>query len=120
MHLRLPSVLSQLARPANWLEQSQNSILSAATIITAANIISSLSSLITTRYMISVFFDSASSQQAYEALRLAFQVPDLVFQLVVLGALSAAFIPIFTRYKKDDLSKAFKMSSIMMLSLIHI
>ena len=118
MHLRLPSVLSQLARPANWLEQSQNSILSAATIITAANIISSLSSLITTRYMISVFFDSASSQQAYEAFRLAFQVPDLVFQLVVLGALSAAFIPIFTRYKKDDLSKAFKMSSIMMNVLL--
>src|SRR5690606_16813652 len=81
-------------------------------------IVSSLSSLVVQRLMIWLFFTDEASQQALEAFRLAFQIPDLVFQLIVLGALSAAFIPIFTKYKKKDLHRAFKMSSIMMNTLI--
>lgn len=117
MQWRLPSFITS---NTEWLEQRQSSILSAATIITAANIVSSLSSLVVQRLMISIFFTDEASKHALEAFRLAFQIPDLVFQLIVLGALSAAFIPIFTKYKKKDLSRAFKMSSIMMNTLIVI
>lgn len=115
MQWRLPSFLTT---NTEWLEQRQSSILSAATIITTANIVSSISSLVIQRLMISIFFTTEESKIALEAFRLAFQIPDLVFQLIVLGALSAAFIPIFTKYKKKDLQRAFKMSSIMMNSLI--
>lgn len=35
----------------------------------------------------------------------AFRVPDLIFNLLVLGALSAGFIPIFTKLIKDPVAK---------------
>ena len=31
----------------------------------------------------------------------AFRVPDMIYNLLVLGVVSAAFIPIFTKYKKE-------------------
>ena len=52
----------------------------------------------------------------------AFRVPDLIYNLLVLGAVSAAFIPIFTQYKKrNDLKNAWEFaSSLMHLILIAI
>ncbi len=51
---------------------------------------------------------------------MAFQIPDALFQLIVLGALSAAFIPIFIRLKKKNPRDAFKMSSIVINWLLLI
>jgi putative peptidoglycan lipid II flippase len=34
----------------------------------------------------------------------AFRIPDLLYNLLIFGAVSAAFIPIFTQYKKDGRS----------------
>jgi putative peptidoglycan lipid II flippase len=46
----------------------------------------------------------------------AFRVPDLIYNLLVLGAVSAAFIPIFTQYKKqNDLKNAWEFAS----SVLH-
>lgn len=102
-----------------WLEQKQNTILSAAMIITVSNILSSLSGLVRERLLIGYFFGSSTSQLEYEALQVAFQIPDLLFQLIVLGAVSAAFIPVFTSLKKHDEEMAFSVSSsVMTLTLI--
>lgn len=101
-----------------WLEQQQTSILSAATIISVASIISALSGLLVRRLLIAEFFSTHASQQALEAFWVAFQVPDTMFQLIILGALSAAFIPIFTTYRKRSEAEAFTMSSIMMNVLL--
>lgn len=103
---------------AKWLEAKQNTILSAATIITITNVVSALSGLVVKRLLIQRFFGLIASEQALEAFWVAFQLPDLLFQLIVLGALSAAFIPIFTTYKDKDKKKAFYMSSIMMNVLL--
>jgi len=47
----------------------------------------------------------------------AFRVPDLIYNLLVLGAVSAAFIPLFTQYKKqNDLKNAWEFAS----SVLHI
>lgn len=97
-----------------WLAKKQNSILSAAFIITVANISSSLLGLLRERVLIKLFFNNIESQQAYEAFQVAFQIPDLLFQLIVLGALSAAFIPLFTELKRKDKKKAFEFTSIVM------
>lgn len=35
----------------------------------------------------------------------AFRIPDMIYNLLVLGVVSAAFIPIFTQYKKEEDSK---------------
>lgn len=98
-------------RNTQWLEKKQSSILSAALIITTANILSSLSGLIRERFLISAYFNTEASRMAYEALQVAFQIPDMLFQLIIIGALSAAFIPIFTKYKAKDEQEAFKISS---------
>ncbi len=101
-----------------WLEQQQSSILSAAAIITAANIVSSLSGLIRQRIMLEQFFDTEASRQAYEAFWVAFQVPDMLFQLIAVGALSAAFIPLFSKLRKEDPETAFKMSAVILNILV--
>ncbi len=108
---QLPSIFS---KNLAWLEQQQNSILSAAAIITAANIISSLSGLIRQRILLGQFFDTDVSQKAYEAFLIAFQVPDMLFQLIAVGAISAAFIPIFSKLKNTNPDTAFQMSSVIL------
>lgn len=101
-----------------WLEKQQNSILSAATIMTAASMLSAVAGLLIKRLLNYYFIEN--SREALEAFWLAFQIPDMMFQLIILGALSAAFIPIFTSYKKQSHTKAFHMSSIMMNILLLI
>jgi len=97
-----------------WLENQQTNILSAAAIITAANILSSIAGLIRERILIAYFFDNPISRQALEAFQVAFQIPDALFQLLVLGAISAAFIPIFTELKNKDKNQAYAMTSSVM------
>lgn len=110
-HLKLPKLLTNNAK---WLEKQQTTILSAALIIGGANIISSVAGLIRERLLISYFFDTPASRLSLEAFQVAFQIPDALFQLLVLGALSAAFIPVFTKLKKVDSKTAFHTASIIM------
>lgn len=109
-----------LSTNTQWLEKQQTSILSAATIITVATITSAISGLLIKRYLLSLFSATPVAQEQLEAFWIAFQIPDMMFQLIVLGALSAAFIPIFTSRKSKNLEEAFTMSSIMMNTLLFI
>jgi putative peptidoglycan lipid II flippase len=87
---------------SNFFTRRQTNILSAAFIIMVTYAASSLVGLLKTRMLISVFFGSkASLLDVYYA---AFVIPDTLFQLLVIGSLSAAFIPVFTRLlaKKED------------------
>ena len=113
MTFKLPKFLNPSAM---WLEKQQTSILSAATIMTAASMVSAIAGLLIKRLLNSYFIEN--SQAELEAFWLAFQIPDMMFQLIILGALSAAFIPIFTSSKKQSYKKAFHMSSIMMNILL--
>jgi len=97
-----------------WLEKQQSSILSAALIITVANLLSSISGLVRERLLISYFFGTSASEKAYEALQVAFQIPDMLFQLIVLGAVSAAFIPTFTALKKNSEAEAYHVANAVM------
>lgn len=108
---KLPILLSNNTK---WLEQQQTTILSAALIIGVANILSSVAGLVRERLLISYFFDTPESRQALEAFQVAFQIPDALFQLLVLGAVSASFIPIFTRLKKINTKTAFASASVIM------
>ena len=47
----------------------------------------------------------------------AFRIPDLLYNLLIFGTISAAFIPIFTQYKKNnDLKNAWEFAS----SILHL
>lgn len=93
----------------NIFFRKQTNILSAAFVIMATYGISHVFGLFKTRLLISHFFGSAAaSLDVYYA---ALVIPDTIFQLLVIGALSAAFIPTFTRYLSENESAAWKMAA---------
>ncbi|TSC85735.1 MAG: hypothetical protein G01um101416_806 [Microgenomates group bacterium Gr01-1014_16] len=90
--------------------RKQNNILSAAAVLIITYGISHLIGLLKTRLLISYFFgSSASLLDVYYA---AFVIPDTVFQLLIIGSLSAAFIPVFTRLLVRQEEKAWRVASI--------
>jgi len=116
MILQFPKIFN---RPT-WLERQQNTILSAALIITGFNVVSAISGLIKYRVFIAHFYDTAfASHRALDALIIGSQIPELIFQLFIFGSISAAFIPIFIEYRKLSEAEAFKMTrSVMTLLLL--
>jgi len=68
------------------------SVISAAFIITVAGIVSNVMGLFRDRFLASTF-GAGDTLDVYYA---AFRIPDLIYNLLILGALSAAFIPVFT------------------------
>lgn len=82
------------------------SITSAALIITLAGLISRLMGLLRDSLLASTF----SAGDTLDVYYAAFRIPDLIYNLLILGALSAAFIPIFTSLiSKDDKEGAWEM-----------
>lgn len=69
-----------------------SSVVSAAFIITTAGLASRILGLFRDRLLASTF-GAGDTLDAYYA---AFRIPDLIYNLLILGALSAAFIPVFT------------------------
>ena len=88
------------------LYSRQTSILSAASIIMATMMLSKVLGLVRDRLLAHVF-----SPDMIDIFWAAFRLPDLIFQIIILGALSVAFIPVFTEHLenkgKDD---AFEMA----------
>lgn len=72
--------------------EPSKSVISAAFVITLAGIASRVLGLIRDRFLASSF-GAGDILDVYYA---AFRVPDLIYNLLILGALSAAFIPVFT------------------------
>ena len=69
-----------------------SSLASAAFVIAAAGAASRLLGLLRDRILASQF----GAGDALDVYYAAFRVPDLIYNLLILGALSAAFIPVFT------------------------
>ncbi|MBU3957113.1 murein biosynthesis integral membrane protein MurJ [Patescibacteria group bacterium] len=89
--------------------RKQANILSAATVIMVAVAMSRLLGLFRDRLLAGTFFGGQEWQlDVYFA---AFRIPDMIFQLLVLGALSAAFIPVFSRYLEKKEGEAYYLSS---------
>jgi len=78
-------------------KQKVNSIAVAAVLVAVSSLVSRLLGILRDRILAGQF--GASSQlDIYYA---AFRIPDLLFNLIVLGALSAGFIPIFSGLIKN-------------------
>ncbi|MFC1618055.1 murein biosynthesis integral membrane protein MurJ [Patescibacteria group bacterium] len=83
-------------------------ILTGAAMIGVASLVSRLLGIYRDR-LLSGAFGAGAELDAYFA---AFRIPDTIFNLVVVGALSSAFIPIFTEYlSKKDTKAAFALTS---------
>ncbi|MBN2585639.1 murein biosynthesis integral membrane protein MurJ [Patescibacteria group bacterium] len=76
----------------------RSSIFEATLVLAAASLISRVFGLVRDRTLFS-HFGAGDVLDAYFA---AFKIPDFIFNLLILGALSSAFIPIFTEYLKKE------------------
>jgi len=102
----------------NLLLRKNSSILSAASVIMLASLSSALLGLIRTRLLISYFYADKAVVDVFWA---AFRLPDMVFQIIIVGALSSAFIPVFSRYlgdKKREGEIASSMINMVMLIML--
>ncbi|MFA5961882.1 MAG: murein biosynthesis integral membrane protein MurJ [Parcubacteria group bacterium] len=80
--------------------EPSHSVISAAFVITIAGLASRILGLVRDRFLASTF-GAGDTLDVYYA---AFRIPDLIYNVLILGALSAAFIPVFTTLisqKKD-------------------
>ena len=111
-----------LKYPAN------GSIISAALILGASSLVSRIIGLLRDRTFTTLF----GAGDTFDAFIAAFRIPDLIFNLIVIGALSAAFIPMFTEKMvagKDGKKEAYRFAlsvlnvmcfGVSVLSLIYI
>lgn len=76
----------------------RSSVFEATVVLAVASLVSRLFGLIRDRTL-AAHFGAGDVLDAYFA---AFKVPDLIFNLLILGALSSAFIPVFTEYIKKN------------------
>lgn len=92
----------------------QTDILSAAAVIMLMSLASALLGLIRDRLLAHYF--TADLLGIYFA---SFRLPDFAFQVLIFGALSVAFIPVFTQYWQKDKNEAWRLTSTLLnLSII--
>ena len=105
---RNPALARALETPQSAADAAQNTgmirrahIRRATIILTGAFIVSRILGLLRTSMFAAIFGATTTSDAYYQA----FIVPDLIFNVVAGGALSSAFIPVFTGYmvaKRDE------------------
>lgn len=107
------------SRGKQILTKQQSGILSAAGLITISSMLSAVLGLLRNRLLIGRFFGTAALQSQLDAYWVAFRLPELAFQLLVIGSISAAFIPVYSKYREKNAKEArLVANSIMNLVLI--
>ena len=101
-------MIKRLAKNKFLNEKPTESVAAAAFIISLAGIGSRLLGLFRDRILAGQF-GAGDTLDAYYA---AFRIPDLIYNLIIVGALSAAFIPVFTQLITEKREEdAWKLSS---------
>lgn len=94
---------------------SQNDIFSSASIISGMIILSRLFGFIRYRTLTTFF-----TKEELDLFFYAFRLPDFVFEVIIVGALSSSFIPLFIKYKNNNELFYKKISSIINFILLSI
>ena len=96
--------------PSKLFQKLQATIFGGALIIGTASIISRCIGLVRDNLLAKIFGPSTTLKAYYAA----FKVPDLIFNIIVLDALSAAFIPTFLEiWNKKEKTEAWKVVNIL-------
>lgn len=96
-----------LKNGASFLFQTQKTIISAASIISIMYAVAAVLSFVRTRFLSSYFGASNHLGVFFTADR----IPAFISNILVVGTLSAVFIPVFTSYLKKDEDEAWRISS---------
>jgi putative peptidoglycan lipid II flippase len=78
------------------------SVVSAAVIVASFSMLSRIVGFVRDRILAGIF----GAGDALDVYYASFRIPDAIFQLIIIGALSACFIPVFTGYFGKDNRKA--------------
>lgn len=91
------------------LNSQSKTITGAAVIIGAATLVSRIVGLFRDR----VFAHYFGAGQVMDAYYAAFKIPDLIYTLLIVGALTAGFIPTFTKlfFQGEDKSRAWRLAN---------
>ncbi|MFH0907081.1 MAG: murein biosynthesis integral membrane protein MurJ [bacterium] len=89
------------------LNKQSKTIAGAAIILGAASLVSRFLGLIRDRILAGKFGAGIELDIYYAS----FRIPDLVYSLIVLGAISAGFIPVFVGYLKKDEKKSWHLAN---------
>lgn len=95
-----------ISRGRKLLSSQQSTVLSAATIIMVMVVASRILGLVRQRVLASFFTPDELS-----LFFAAFRLPDLIFEVLVFGTFSAAFIPVFTGLIKKDKEEAWNVAA---------
>jgi len=89
--------------------QESKTIVSAATIVAAFSLLSRVAGFIRDRILAGTF----GAGNTLDAYYTAFILPDSVYNLLVVGALSASFIPLFLKYlgKEPNMRRAWELTN---------
>jgi len=91
------------------IQKKQSTILSASLVLAVTFGISAILGFLRSRFLYATFYKCCVAQlDVYNA---AFRLPDLIFKLLVTGALSASFIPVFSSYLHKSEKKAYEIAS---------
>lgn len=101
-----------LAKYRALINKTQKTILSAASILAVASGINAMLGFVKGRLLATFFGDSIELAIFYTADR----IPDFIYSVLVVGALSTVFIPVFTSLYRKDKGRAWETAS----SLINI
>lgn len=104
--------------PAAQSKQAGN-VARSAGIVSLAVLASRMLGLV--REMVFAYFFGASKSFANDAYVIAFRIPNMLRDLFAEGALSSAFVPVFSEYlvKKDE-KEAFRLSNLVTTALVLI
>lgn len=101
-------VSNLVRRSINVLVSRQTNIFTAASFIILTTIFSQILGILKYRLLVALFGASSDLGVFFAA----FRIPDFVFQVVIAGALSTSFIPIFTEYlTRGKKQQAFEFTS---------
>jgi len=89
--------------------KKNKTIVSASIVLGIAFAFSALLGFFRTRILYDFFF--ASHVLELDAFNAAFRLPDLIFKLLVAGALSASFIPVYSNYRHREKKTADQIAS---------
>lgn len=104
-------VASLVKKGISAFASKQTNIFTAASFIILTTIFSQILGLLKYRLLVSLF----GASQELGVFFAAFRVPDFIFQVVIAGALSSSFIPIFAEFiSKNKKEEGFRFSSALM------
>jgi len=90
-----------------FLNHKSKTIFSAAVILGAAALISRVLGLVRDR-LLAGRFGAGDELDIYFA---AFRLPDFIYSILIMGAVSSAFIPVFAQYFQKDKKEAWHLTS---------